>query len=309
MKLLSLSIITYNRPKHIKEQLQYIAKDTKEKDIDIYIYDGSTNGATKKIVKKYIDEGNDHIRYFYYEDSLEKSRQRVMDAMLKPDSEYTWLCGDRFIVNPKHYDVILDHAKEKFDIITIYDTALNGTRYFEDSVKYLEYSIVPFTHFGATIVRKDILGNEIRKEFLDHFPNFARVRYLIDSISGNQFRGVTLHIKDLRINTRYSTPSLSDSKMWDVWIKEWYLMVESIPEKYGKSRENLYSILDKRMQFFTINKLLKQRAQRQFGLIKCIEYYKYVHKVVLMPYAVVLFIAALPPELAGLIEFYIQNKR
>ena len=180
MKLLSISIITYNRPEHIKEHLGHIINPTKEKDIDIYIYDGSPNNKTEKVVKGFFEEGWNHIKYFHYGSGVDEIGKRVMDAMLQPDSKYVWLCGDKFIVNPVYYDIILDHAKRGFDMITIYSNALNGTQYFRDPVKYLEYSIVPFTQYGATIVRKDILDNKINKEYLTFFPGFSRMRYLID---------------------------------------------------------------------------------------------------------------------------------
>ncbi len=43
MKKLAISFVTFNRAKHIKEDLDIIAQPTKDLNIDIYIYDGSTN--------------------------------------------------------------------------------------------------------------------------------------------------------------------------------------------------------------------------------------------------------------------------
>ena len=38
MKKLAISFVTYNRPQHIQEYLEYILKPTLEREIDIYIY-------------------------------------------------------------------------------------------------------------------------------------------------------------------------------------------------------------------------------------------------------------------------------
>lgn len=37
MKKLAISFVTYNRPQHIQEYLEYIVKPTLEREIDIYI--------------------------------------------------------------------------------------------------------------------------------------------------------------------------------------------------------------------------------------------------------------------------------
>lgn len=47
MKKLAISFITYNRTRQLKEALDIIAQPTKEYDIDIYIFDGSTNANTE----------------------------------------------------------------------------------------------------------------------------------------------------------------------------------------------------------------------------------------------------------------------
>ncbi len=308
MKLLSLSIITYNRPEHIKEYLEHIINPTKEKDIDIYIYDGSSNNKTEKVVESFGEAGYKHIRYFHYGSSVRETRQRMMNAMQCPDSQYVWLCGDKFIVNPVYYDIILDHVKRDFDMITIYNSALNGTQYFDDPVKYLEYSVVPFTHYGATIVKKDILVKDIKKEYLEYFPGFARMRYLIDSINKPDFKGVTLHLNNLRIITKYSTRSESESQMWDIWIKQWYKMISSLPKQYECVKNKLYSQIDYHMHFFSLKKLMKQRSEQQFDLKKCILYHRYVKQVVLLPYIVVLIVSMLPINVADMLQFYIKDQ-
>ena len=99
VKKLAISFITFNRAKHIKEDLDRIVKPTKDLNIDIYIYDGSTNLHTKYVVNNFLNNGYDHIHYFHIENTIADSvTQRLSKALFEPDAEYVWLCGDKFVL-------------------------------------------------------------------------------------------------------------------------------------------------------------------------------------------------------------------
>lgn len=300
MKKLAISFVTYNRPQHIQEYLEYIVKPTLEREIDIYIYDGSTNEATKKVVHNFIDKGYSHLKYFHYEE--EQTIQRVNDAMLKPEAEYIWFCGDKFIVNPINYDVILDHIDRGYDIITLYNKSLDGIKYSNNCVEYLEYSLVPITLFGATIIKKSNLKEEIPLQYYNNYSGFARMRYCIDCITKKNFKGVTLHFKDLNIISRYPTKSATESRMWEIWVIQWYKMINSLPKSYNNVKDELFNAMDKRMDFFSLNQLLKQREENQFDLKMCRQNRKIVKKVICLPYFMVEAISSLTPGMAGMIR-------
>ena len=105
MKKLAISFVTFNRAKHIKEDLDIIAQPTKDLNIDIYIYDGSTNGFSEYVVNKFLKEGNNHIHYFHMINV--SSKERVSNALHCPEAEYVWLCGDKFVIKPEYYSQIL----------------------------------------------------------------------------------------------------------------------------------------------------------------------------------------------------------
>ena len=171
MKKLAISFVTFNRAKHIKEDLDIIAQPTKEYGIDVYIYDGSKDNRTKYVVNKIIEKGYNHIHYLHADRNLSSQNsmiQRVNDALTIPDAQYVWLCGDRFVINPLFYPEILSYIDESFDIITIYGGILKGTRKFNSPSRFLDYAIVPITAFGATIIKKNLIESydmqEINKE-------------------------------------------------------------------------------------------------------------------------------------------------
>lgn len=296
---LAISFITYNRAKHINEDLSKIALPTQKKGIDIYIFDGSTNNETELVVKKYREKGYEHIFYFHYEDNLESTQKRMEDALFLPDAEYIWFSGDKFVVSPNNYDVILKYVDQSFDMITIYGKPIKKTRCFHNPVKYVEYSIIPFTQFGATIIKKELIEGKDIKSLREEFPGFWKMMLYIRAIDKADFKGVTIAVSPKGIiNSRYKTKSNSWSYMWDTWVKDWYYTISSMPARYNIIKEKIMNRPDKDLGFFSIKQLFRQRSEGQFDFKKCIEYRKYFSKVILVPDILVYFISLVPKKIA-----------
>ncbi len=304
MKKLAISFVTYNRAKHIKEDLEIIAKSTKLNDIDIYIFDGSSNKNTEYVVGKFRDKGYDHIYYFHTESNLsaqESALQRLENAFFVPNAEYIWLSGDKFIINPQYYKDILSYIDKSYDIITIYGKILKGTREFEDVSNFADYAIVPITQFGSTIIKKNLIESYSIQKNRKEMPSFG-VQFTYLHAIGNReiFKGVVIDGGEkTNILSKFSTRSSSLSCMWDVWVKDWHKFIDLLPDAYNSIKEGLYDRPDLQMGFFSVKELLRQRSEEQFDGKKCIEYRKYVKKVIVLPSIIVFGIAILPKGLAG----------
>lgn len=305
---LAMSFITYNRAKHIREDLKHIASQTLKKGILIYIFDGSTDEETKKVVKSFIQQGYYHIKYYHYKNNnLEGIVQRAKDSMLIPDAEYLWWCGDKFLISPKNYDKILECVDKSFDIITIYDLPLHDTKVFRNPVKYVDYSIIPFTHIGAVIIKKSLVNiNEINKAIKISY-GFWHVNMYCNIINKPGFRGITIYVpnKKLRITSKYNTESISKDKMWDVWIEDWYKTVMGLPDRYNSIKRYIIDRPDRDLSFFDLKSLLIQRKEGQFNLKKCIEYRNYISRVIDMSNIIIFIISLLPKSIAGVLEKFI----
>jgi len=293
---LAMSFVTYNRAKHIQEDLEQIAAPAREKGIDIYIFDGSTNRQTEKVVNFYVEKGYDHIHYLRYENE----RQRLKDALLLPDAEYIWLCGDKFVILPQNYDTVLTCAEEGFDVITMYGHPLTDTRCFDDPVKYVEYSIIPFTHYGASVIKKDLIKSFDIVRLTKEFPEYWKMLLYIKAIDKEDFKGITICLpkKDLSIQSRFHTRSSSESRMWEIWIEDWYHTIMSFPERYRGIEETLLNRPDRDMHFFCMKALIRQRAEGQFDFKTCMEYKNYIPKVIVLPRAAVFAVSLIPQNIA-----------
>lgn len=303
MKKLAISIITYNRAKHIKEDLEVIAQPTKEQDIDIYIFDGSTNEQTRHVIEQYKKRGYGHIQYFHSDKSLpsvESIVQRMTSAFYLPDAEYVWLCGDKFTIMPKYYSAILSYIQKGYDIITIYGRILHGTRTFSLASSFVEYAIVPITHFGSTIIKKELMADynlQAEREKLRSF--WVQSIYLKTIANKAKFKGVVIDAKEqYKIKSKYDSPSSSLSCMWLTWIVHWNRFIDLLPSAYDSVREGLYNRPDLQLGFFSLKELLRQRSEGQFDCKKYWEYREYVKKVIVMPHVYVFCISLLPKNFA-----------
>lgn len=300
MNKLAISIITFNRAKHIREDLKVIADATARKGIDIYIFDGSTNNETRNIVESYERRGYKHIYYFHYENNVVQSQKRMEDALFFPEAEYIWFCGDKFLISPENYDLILFYLNQDYDMVTMYDEALNGIKRFIDPVKYVEYCIVPFTHFGATIIKKQLLNGFNIGELRNQSPSYWKTILYILAISKREFKGIALHINhdSLQIDSRYITQSGSYDRMWDIWVKDWYEAIMSLPRQYNSIKKVVLNRIDREMKFFSTKELLRQRIGGQFDLKRCFEYRKYFPKVIVLPATYVFVLSMIPRKVA-----------
>lgn len=303
MKKLAISIMTYNRPKHIREDLAVIAQATREYGIDLYIYDGSTDMRTEQVVNRYIEKGYSHIHYHHASQQLspvESVVARLSSAFKEPDAEYVWLCGDKFIIRPEHYAKIFSYIDKSYDIITIYGLVLKGTKEFRRASKYADYAIVPLTLWGATIIRREWVESfDFSKEYEKNASFCVPSIYLQAVLGADKFKGAVIDAgRKVHVLSRYDTRSISLAYMWSSWLINWYRLIESLPSAYDDVRENLYNRPDLQMHFFSLKDLLWQRSEGQFNGKKCWECKKYVKKVIVMPFVFVFLISMLPQNVA-----------
>lgn len=304
MKRLAISIVTYNRSKHVREALAAIAQPTRERGIDIYIFDGSTDNRTERVVDGYIAYGYDHIHYYHADPQLAKREcviQRITNAFHIPDTKYIWFCGDKFTISPEHYQEIFTYIEKSYDIITIYADILNGTRTYNKASRFVDYAIVPITHWGSTIIRKELIEPyDIRAE-IDKTPAFGVQNIYLQAIADrDEFKGAVIDARNKgNINSRYCTRSATYSLMWSAWVLNWYRFIEKLPPAYDDVKEKLYNRPDLQMGFFSLRELLRQRSEGQFDYKTYWECREYVKKVIVMPGVVVFCISLLPRSVAN----------
>lgn len=309
---LAICFITYNREKNIEEDLRHIAQTASRLGVEIYIFDGSLSNKTQAVTERYIVKGYQNIHYRHYgEQNVQKNTvQRVADVFTIPDVDYIWLCGDKFLVSKHNYKFILDYIDQGYDIITMYDRFLNGIRFFDDAAEFVEYSLIPLTHFGSTIIRKDLFEKLDINKIVNEWSSFGIWYLYISAINKEKFKGITVHFnKDcFLVQSRYNVRSHCQNHMWDTWIKDWYNIVMHLPARYKKIQFKIINKINRETHFFGVKELLRQRSEKQFDLKKCIQYKNYIRATVPKPIIKIYLIALIPPRAANAIySFWIKR--
>ena len=160
----------------------------------------------------------------------------------------------------------MSYIDKSYDIITIYEKILKGTREFEDVSGFADYAIVPVTQFGSTIIKKKLIELYSIKKARKNIAAFG-VQFIFLLAIGNCkiFKGVVIDGgEQATVLSKFLTRSGSLSSMWNSWIKDWYKFIDLLPDAYNSVKEGLYNRPDLQMGFFSIKELLRQRSEEQF---------------------------------------------
>jgi len=142
--LLSICIPTYNRAHYLKECLDCIVCQFKDKEaydqIEIVISDNASKDNTQKLVKKY-QEDFPNIRYFRNQSNLEFDRN-VDNVLEKSKGAFCWTLSDDEFIKKDTLKFILDTIKSNLDIAYICIDSNNilgdkEVRYFKDGNDWL----------------------------------------------------------------------------------------------------------------------------------------------------------------------------
>lgn len=297
---LAISILTYNRPQHIKEYLHLIAKAANEKQIMIYIFDGSERNGTEKVVTDYIDNGYTNIVYDHRHGD-NNFTDRYHDAFYLPEADYIWVCGDKFMICPVNYERILYYIENEYDVIIMYHIG-NGTRFYTKAEEYFRDCAWCMTHLCSTVIKKDLLSGLSDIFYVDTSKSFKHMNLYANALDREKVKAVFLHINsnDFVKGSLYSTTSGSQGAMLEIWNKKWYDFVVHLPKRYQKYQKEILISLDQNMHWYSIGGIYK--IKDQLTPKKCWEYREYITNVMLLPLPVILLISCLPKWLVGILN-------
>lgn len=305
MTKLAISFITYNRPQHIQEYLKMIVTETRSHSIDIYISDTSDNNKTEEIVSRYCAMGFTHIHYTRYSTDYPFYR-KIYNALMVPDTDYVWLCGDKFLIKPQVYDLLMSCIDKEYEIITMYGIG-DGVKIYKNPVDFLGDTAWHMTHMGSTIIKKELISKFTCDWFENvNYRSFPHVRLYANAINKSQLKAIFLHINSKTFSkaSRYLTVSESINQMWEIWIKNWAENIWELPARYNRVKPYILKSVGKQMGWFTFKGTLNLRGNGQLTIKKCIHYNKYISKVFSTSVFNVYLIAILPKRVAQILLMF-----
>lgn len=156
MKKLCLAIPTHNRVEDVKNKLEHEIALFAECDIDVHIFDSSTNEDTEKLVGSFRDAGYGNLFFHQYSDGPSSNEKvyRIFEWASGTDYEYIWMIHDHTICNEDAVEYLMRALDQKADFLLLNMQAGGyGIKRFENLDHFLLEGAWRLNSFGASVVR------------------------------------------------------------------------------------------------------------------------------------------------------------
>lgn len=249
---LAIYVPTYNRPEIIEELLYQYMDIYMRMEIDIYIFDSSTNYQTENVVKEYM---NKYVGLYYEKiSSIIHSNKKVYDiykkVALEKKYEYVWLYSDHTRWSESLIRIVQTKIMKKYDLIVVdtIDAENLGDKEYIDYNDFFFDCAWRMTLYGATVVRVDTILENVPWNYLvntylvhDRINHSHVALYFEQVIRIKSFRALHLSIKPKIAYTlgesHLSVVSGWRNEMFDVWTQYWESTIQALPECYKRKKE------------------------------------------------------------------------
>jgi len=307
--LLAICIPTYNRDYLLDKMLGTIVPIISEFDIPLYISDNASPDDTLGVVRKH-QALYDGINYFRQEMNIgpDKNFEFLLTHSV---AKYKWLLSDSCFFLKEDLEAILKVlSSHDYDFVVI--GANNRTDDFGPNKVYLDSNeLLQKLGWHMTFVSCLIYSDNVIPQL--NFERYYRSRFLQTGVifeytafkSCNVLFLNCVKVKNLDIEKRDHWTPIS----FEVFAKDWYLFVMSLPLSYSFESKR-QCILSHGRIFFTFKNLLSLRARGYFSYVIFVKYYYFIKQTVPMPIMLCMVISVLPKKvLSSLRTVYHRMKK
>lgn len=232
---------TRNNPKLIDYYINHVSELFIKYNIGLYIYDGSTNDETKKIMDKY------DFSFIHYEFCPQLSLgERIVKGFIEADCEYLCYGGDGQLPNIDNFDKLLSILNENYTLINLsYRDRKNIVKkeYF-DIVEMFKDNCWDMTLGGSVFYKKNCYC-EINYDNLSRiysYENFIHLIYYFDFLRPNvTFKGYYEALPIVVISPLKNKSAWSNNVL-DVFGVQWSKSIMELDNKYNTYKKSV--ILD-----------------------------------------------------------------
>lgn len=258
MKKLAIIVPTANREKTIDYWLKEVANDARNNNVDVIIYDSSSNRKTHNVVTKYIKKGFDNVLYCKYTGHFDgvSLDNKLIDAYkdFSRAYEYIWLIRDGLIpMIDMFYQKLTQLMAKRYDCIIV--DALYRNYYQETEVEYLkekrEYTklLQEQAHrmqtLGMLIFESNYALDLIEKVPVDEktyslWQMAAPLHhYAIHGANIVFYIGDTFTFNPMSHKGHFWG---NGAKLFEQWGVRWCKVIDGLPECYDSAKESVYKI-------------------------------------------------------------------
>lgn len=244
MKKLAVCVPTYERSDVVEELLFKSLRLYYDNNIDVFIYDSSTDDKTKKVVADYQREF-DNLVYVRIDSSVH-SNMKVYKIFQEFERnrkyEYIWVCSDSIRWAEDTVKRICELTKDKYDflIVNYRDVEKIGTKIYTDKNQLFLDCAWHMTLYGATIIRvetvlKDVNWNYLTTKYM--IPNRINHSHValyfeqINKMPAFQAFHLSVGSEKLSASTLKKIPGWHHDTFY-VWGTCWPSMIKALPAEY-----------------------------------------------------------------------------
>lgn len=285
-KKIAVCIPTWKRPSYIEKVLQAEGLLLIEYDIDMYIYDSSSDSDTLSVVERY--QNNFHIFYRRIDESIHSNEKYYMicEDMQQSDYDYLWIMQDHMIFSEKACEHLVNELDCQVDFIYLNISGSVYTSNFEmDLHKFAINCAWLLTRYGIAIMNVKTFLNGIdwekmRQKWLSPLTiNNSHVGLYFDRLAVmNTPRILNISFqRDQLYDFARSKPLSWDKELFRICLECWGNTIENLSDFY--SADKLQIMQNQDGLFFSATKLLQMRKTGDYGLKQFAVFEKWINKI------------------------------
>jgi len=299
--LLSICIPTYNRDYLIQECLNRLCPIAFKYNIQIHISDNASQDETENVIKYFMKQYDNIFYYRQVENIFDKNFEFILR---QPKTKYRWLFGDNVVISEDMLIALIDDLnKNEFDIFVI--GCKNRTEKLTEKIYTSKNDLLSDIGWHITLI-SCLIYNSIVIDKIDikHYYNshFLQTAIIFEYCAYNTFKlkfAPQLTIDGLPYPKRGTWTNVA----FDVFCKDWFLFVMSLPVcyEYEAKKECIISH-DRNTRLFSIRNLIIWRRLNYFNIKIILRYKLFISQAILLPFLFLLFISIIPSSLFDILR-------
>lgn len=264
--MLTINIPTFNKPHLIKGLLSTHINIFTMYEVDVNIFDNSSNEETKKVYYEYKNKLK--LNYFRNKAHLSADENFYQAYFYKKNDEYILLLGDTYKINEKLFEDLLKILnKKKYDFVILNHAGINNLKNieFSNNHKLIETLSSTITCMSTLIFRKSIFIKDIYKKYIN--TNFIHAGILFDYIYKNNF--LAYYLGNYSIERNYDSIKLETKFNWsykeevfDISVINWQNFIKILPSGYAlELKKKIFLNFYNDLKIFSFKRLIYLRSK------------------------------------------------
>jgi len=281
--LLSICIITYNRPELLKNTIDKFISQCRKYNIPIYVSDNSNNLETSVI----IEELKLSYEYLYYnKNELNLGFDgNILTVVNKADTKYCWLFGDDDLIEENSIDIVMHTITFNYGVIFINGSTHNNdfskiiskkhwficenTYYNNENIEQAFNDLVLYSSFiGSLIINRELWINVDYTKYCK--TGFVHVGIVFEYLMKTD----AFYIAEPLVKIRLGNSGWSKNS-FNIWYVNWVKVIQSLPSYSKVAKDKVI----KTPKNYNIKFLLAERAKRYYSIENYNQLIKYSNEI------------------------------